>query len=232
MRAPKTPPLLDDIFSDPATDSNTFFRRISTPEMQRYIRRANKKYAHWDKVRFHPMPEGVSQNEGWAAVKLSRMQQRQSLDISVDVGPEGYLNYWLPPEHQRLLHKIDQQAEGAIGGTSTLGLGNNVDRFLFNSLMEEAIASSQLEGAATTRDVAKKMLLQKRSPASRAEKMIFNNYRAMMEIRDRKEEPLSPEFLCELHEILTTKTLQEGQTPGQFRTEDDEAVVVADSVNR
>ncbi len=230
MRMPKPPPLLEDIFNDPATDSSSFFKRISNPEMQGYIRRVNEKYSHWDKIRYHPLPEGISHNEAWAAIKLSRMQQRQPLDISVDMGPEGCLNYWLPPEHQRLLHRIDQQAGGTLGGTTALGLASSVDRFLFNSLMEEAIASSQLEGATTTRDVAKKMLLQKRNPATLAERMIFNNYRAMMEIRDRKEVPLSPKFLCEIQEILTTDTLQENQTPGQFRTGDDEAVVIADSV--
>ena len=40
------------------------------------------------------------------------------------------------------------------------------DRYMLNSLIEEAITSSQLEGAATTREVAKEMIRTKRKPVT------------------------------------------------------------------
>ena len=45
-------------------------------------------------------------------------------------------------------------------------------RYLVNSLMEEAIRSSQLEGATTTRRVAKELLRSGREPKDRGERMI------------------------------------------------------------
>lgn len=45
--------------------------------------------------------------------------------------------------------------------------------------MEEAIASSQMEGANTTREVAKELLRTQRRPLNKAERMIVNNYRTM-----------------------------------------------------
>lgn len=49
--------------------------------------------------------------------------------------------------------------------------------YLVNSLMEEAIRSSQLEGATTTRRVAKELLRTGREPKAQSERMILNNYR-------------------------------------------------------
>jgi Fic family protein len=48
--------------------------------------------------------------------------------------------------------------------------------------MEEAITSSQLEGAATTREVAKEMIREGRQPRDRSERMILNNYLTMQRI--------------------------------------------------
>jgi hypothetical protein len=55
--------------------------------------------------------------------------------------------------------------------------------FLGLSLMDEAIASSQIEGAATTRKKAKEMLRENRPPKNRSEKMIANNYITIKRIR-------------------------------------------------
>jgi Fic family protein len=93
--------------------------------------------------------------------------------------------------------------------------------------MEEAIASSQLEGAATTRKVAKQMIQERRRPRNRSERMILNNYNAMMLIDERlRQTELSIDLLLELHATLTKDTLEPNQT-GAFRNDSDD-VVVAD----
>jgi Fic family protein len=53
--------------------------------------------------------------------------------------------------------------------------------------MEEAITSSQMEGAATTRDVAKAMIRSHRAARDRSEQMILNNFRTMQRIRELKD---------------------------------------------
>ena len=64
------------------------------------------------------------------------------------------------------------------------------DKYLIRSLMEEAITSSQLEGAATTRDVAKEMIRTGRAPRDKDEQMIFNNYVTMQRISKLKDKPI------------------------------------------
>lgn len=98
--------------------------------------------------------------------------------------------------------------------------------------MEEAIASSQLEGAATTRVVAKEMLNSGRQPKDHAERMIFNNYITITKIRDFLEEPLSPELLLEFHRLIAKDTLEHSSQEGRFRIKEDGDIRVYDEQDR
>ncbi|MFM6350171.1 MAG: hypothetical protein ACKPFK_34275, partial [Dolichospermum sp.] len=75
--------------------------------------------------------------------------------------------------------------------------------------MEEAIASSQIEGAVTTRIVAKEMLRQQREPRNQSERMIRNNYITIQRIRELKEENLSSELLLEIQRLITDRTQED-----------------------
>lgn len=101
-------------------------------------------------------------------------------------------------------------------------------RYLVNSLTEEAIRSSQLEGATTSRQAAKELLRSGREPVDRSERMIVNNYRALQFMRDEIDGPLTPELVLELHRILTTGTLDDPAAAGRLQTVDERRVVVYD----
>jgi Fic family protein len=98
--------------------------------------------------------------------------------------------------------------------------------YLIRSFVEEAINSSQLEGASTTRSVAKELIRQGRRPIDKDEQMILNNYEAMRFIKDSTGEPLSTELILELHRILTKDTLENPDSVGRFRTDKDAVYVV------
>ncbi|HEU4392763.1 MAG TPA: Fic family protein [Solirubrobacterales bacterium] len=101
-------------------------------------------------------------------------------------------------------------------------------RFLVNSLMEEAIRSSQLEGATTSRRVAKEMLRTGRKPRNRSERMIGNNYRALQFMREEMGPALSVEAVLELHRILTEGTLDNPEGAGRLQQPGEERVAVYD----
>ena len=90
--------------------------------------------------------------------------------------------------------------------------------------MEEAITSSQLEGASTTRKIAKEMLETKRQPIDKSEQMIFNNYLLMKKALERKDEALSIELILELHAIATYKAIDNDAISGALREDNDIAV--------
>ena len=96
---------------------------------------------------------------------------------------------------------------------------------IINGLIEEAISSSQIEGANTTRKVAKAMLELNRPAKNRDEQMILNNYKAMSQLEQWKTRKLDDEFLLELHATLATDTLDSQKEVGRFRTDEDEIIV-------
>ena len=89
----------------------------------------------------------------------------------------------------KILHEIDQDAGGQIlVDDPRVRLSEN-ERYLVSSIMEEAIASSQLEGAATTRKKAKEMLKLGKKPTTTAEQMILNNYLTIKSIKKYIDKP-------------------------------------------
>ena len=93
---------------------------------------------------------------------------------------------------QRMCHEFDMNWGGSWGASSIID-DDNKEQYLVGSLMEEAIFSSQMEGAATTRKVAKEMLRRQITPKDKSQQMISNNYQTIQFIVAHKDTPLSPE---------------------------------------
>ena len=130
-------------------------------------------------------------------------------------------------EIQRKTHWLDMRAAGSIITDNPITDNDIRDTYIIKSLIEEAISSSQLEGATTTRRVAKEMIRQGRKPRDKSEQMILNNYHAMDFIREFDEYELSPKIIFELHKILTEDTLDDPEKAGVFRTNEDKVYVTA-----
>ena len=97
--------------------------------------------------------------------------------------------------------------------------------------MEEAIASSQLEGAATTRKKAKEMLKLGKKPTTTAEQMILNNYLTIKSIKKYINKPLSKELIIEIQASITKDTLEDKTAVGRFKKEGDGDYEVVDRAN-
>lgn len=94
------------------------------------------------------------------------------------------------------------------------------------SIMEESIASSQLEGASTATKVAKKMLRENTAPRDISERMIVNNYNAMRFIKEHSGDKLSPDLIRKIHSLISCGTLDDARYEGRFR--DDNSIAVRD----
>jgi len=188
------------------------------------------QYFHWDKLRHRRPPGGLSAEDWWAAVKAARWPLRKAVPMD-DLSGEAFHYCPVEPIHEKL-HRIDSRLAGRIGTSDAIATGAHRDRYLVSSLIEEAITSSQLEGAATTRRVAVDMLRSGRRPVDHDERMIFNNYNAMATIREWRDRPFSPELVLELHRQVTEETLDDPDSAGRLQTEDEERVEVRDNRTR
>src|SRR5438067_991833 len=119
-------------------------RLLHQPDARDYLWTVNKEYYHWEKLRHRPTLQGLSPEQTWLLVKWSRMA-RTSLPL-VDERDRPF-SYWLPDPALAVLHEIDRGGGSslAVDETAAPSLGGLRDRVLVSSLMEEAIATSQIE---------------------------------------------------------------------------------------
>jgi len=184
-------------------------------------------YRHWDTLRHMAPPDGLTPEQWWLAVKFARQPLLRDLPLTDPTGSS--FSYCMPDAALALLHQVDQHAAGEISMPEVVtGDTSARSHYLVNSLIEEAIRSSQLEGASTTRPVAKELIRSGRAPKDRSERMIVNNYRAMEFIRDDVGDVLTPDIVRELQRIVTEGTLDNPDAAGRIQTTDDERVVVWD----
>ncbi|HWM55927.1 MAG TPA: Fic family protein [Solirubrobacterales bacterium] len=188
---------------------------------------AGDAYLHWDKLRRLDPPADLNNEEWWLGIKTRRGAEARFLPLHDTEGTP--FHYGLPDLVLRRLHRIDQRAAGEVVMdevvTSEKGAG---ERFLVNSLMEEAIRSSQLEGATTSRRVAKEMLRTGRRPRDRGERMIVNNYNALQFMREEMGDELTLDGILELHRIVTEGTLNDPTGTGRLQRPDEVRVAVFD----
>lgn len=202
--------------------------RLSEDRMSRVFESdptAPRGYVHWDRLRRLDPPGDLSHVEWWLAIKVRRTARPLPLR-----GIDGAsFHYTLPDSLLRLLHYVDQHCAGEVKMDEVVTGDEDAKRnYLVNSLMEEAIRSSQLEGATTSRQAAKELLRSGREPVDGSERMIVNNHRGLAFIRDQMGERLTPELVLELHRILTEGTLDDPTAAGRLQTTEDERVAVHD----
>ena len=217
MKIPISPPDLTDLITHAAEKAPSKFVELISLGIKPDPK---GKYQHWDKIRHLALPLGISSHEDWwLAIKLARKTLYR--DIRHKDKYSIPFVYGEPDIVRRLLHEIDIHGGGELKTTEQVANPNTRDAYLINSLIEESITSSQLEGAATTKKVAKEMLRQKRKPRDKSETMILNNYHAMEYIKEISNEQLTPALIYELHRIVSKDTLDNPSAVGKLRSSDD-----------
>lgn len=163
-------------------------------------------------------PAGLTLEQWWGALKFHRRMQYKTLPLK-DKRAQQF-QYMLADPVFEHLHRIDQNAAGRIEMLSQVTDKETRDRYYVSSLLEEAVTSSQIEGAATTRKVAKDMIRSGRRPANRGEQMVLNNYRTMERIGELLDEELTPELVRDIQRAVTVDTLDDPADAGRFRRDD------------
>ncbi|MGA0555814.1 Fic family protein [Larkinella sp. VNQ87] len=218
----------------PPTDTNfqkivskfytTELQILSKLEVGHVIEKINSEYLYWDKVKYKvpaELKKDVSEEELWTLVKRARYTNQKGLAFA-----NNRFYYTNTDTLYSTFHLFDLNLGGSLGGQSELSESDK-HQYLIGSIMEESIASSQIEGAVTSRVVAKDMLRKNRPPRNKSEQMILNNYLTIQHILEIKNQSLTSEALLEIHRLITADTMEKAEEAGQFRQHDDIHVVDA-----
>lgn len=216
MKLPVPPPSWQEL-------SQRHSRQIARLFALRLGAEVRGKYEHWDHLRHLTPPDGLDVEQWWLGIKFARQALGRLLPLRDKNGNQFSIT--LSDSIQRRLFLVARDAAGVLQGTGGIPSDTMRERYLVRSLMEEAMTSSQLEGAATTTQVAKEMLRSGRAPRDYGERMIVNNYRTMQELRRWLDRPLTPDTVFEIHRMLTDGTLDDPGSAGRFRIAQENIVI-------
>lgn len=191
-----------------------------TPFLDKYKATDDKgRYLHWDLLKWR-VPQADAKNI-WFAIKLQRTMQMKYVSLTDE--RDQPFSYVIPHSMEAKLHQIIKMAGGSVGAIADNPASKNIQqKFLVSSLiMEEAITSAQLEGASTTREVAKKMLEEEREPIDEDERMILNNFLLLKHAERKAKDELTVDLILEFHRIATHLTTENNVVPGEFRQDND-----------
>ncbi|WP_419942975.1 Fic family protein [Candidatus Palauibacter sp.] len=218
MKIPTSGPTLRELLSD--QDLMSGIARTLTagtgPEVK-------GRYYHWDKLRHLDPPAGLTTREWWLALKFARAQLAKPITLLDKTGTP--FTFSMTDTVLQAIHRIDRDASGKIEISEQVTSPETRDRYIINSLIQEATTSSQLEGAVTTIERAKDMIRTGRKPTDQSEQMILNNYRAMRRVRQFARDRLTPERILELQKVVTADTLDDPDDAGRLRRREDDIVV-------
>lgn len=191
---------------------------LTDPKMQPLFQKISSEYLYWDKVKYI-VPNGVDIQILWHAVKIQRLLNAQIIKFG-----KYEFHFTITKNMLALLHDFDMNLGGSLGTKSIIPTTDK-NYYLISSIMEEAIASSQMEGASTTRRIAKDMLRKQLKPKNKSQQMIVNNYETINRISKGFRNDFSLEGLLDIHRSISNKTLDNSEDEGILRKNDDILVV-------
>ena len=171
------------------------------------------------------LPNDLSLETFWQSLSQSRKQKSQVFSFT-DQNKDLFW-YLLTPALQKKIYKIDSQGKDSLYRMVKKEIEVEL---LKDSLLEEALYSSVIEGAFSTYKRLKELVDDKAPPADINDQMVLNNYEAMQFILKEKHRDLTLDFVLELHKIVTQKTLGPDEAyAGRFR---DDWVYIKDKRDR
>lgn len=184
-------------------------------------------YLCWDAIKYKNFSSEFPLEKIWAAIKIFRRLNYSPTIIKAENNNFFNLFQWYPRLSgiEEFLHQMDLNTGGHLSLRSYDLDEKSKMKFISRGIVEEAIASSQLEGASTTRKLAKKFLAEGRKPKTTAEHMILNNYNSMKVIEeDFKNKSLTLDLFFELHSMVIKNTVPKSEL-FRFRKDDDNIVI-------
>jgi len=179
-----------------------------------------ENYLSKDEISYR-LPNNLALDVFWQEVGKFRKQKSEILPFN-DQAAQNFW-YFLTPVLQKEIYEIDSSGKDSLYRVVKKEIENELVK---DSLIEEALYSSVIEGAFSTMKRLRELVEKERTPVDINDQMVLNNYHAMQFILQEKHKEISVDFILQLHKIVTEKTLFEDEAyAGRFR---DDMVYVKD----
>ena len=144
----------------------------------------------------HRLPVSVSIQQFWPELEKERRKRSQELPLLTQDGKPFW--FVLTGNIEKQCDAIAELARRDIAFT-----GPEFDALFQDAVVDEAVYSSVIEGAFTSREQAVDFIRQNKQPRNKSEQMVKNNYDALTYVLEHLEDEISEETILQIAKIVT-----------------------------
>ena len=160
----------------------------------------------------HRLPVSLPISKVWPELQAARREKANKLSLyAVDGNPF----WWV------LTESIIEESEKVISlARREIVFDRPEYRVAFEeAVLDEAVYSSIIEGAFTSKKEAQELIRAARIPKNRSEQMVKNNYEAMTYVLENIDVPITEKTIFDIYALVTKDTLDEDVATDQYRSE-------------
>jgi len=173
----------------------------------------NHKYYTKDKLK-HILKNPNNFEEVFEEIQNKRKANAKKLQLENEC--DSYLWYNITDKTKENISKIKQLGRNKIEHAIP---NKYKGEALQETLIDEALGSSSIEGAYSTRRQAKEMIDNNLNPLNKSQMMIKNNYKGLLFILESINQEVNKDYTVKLWKILTDETLDEEDITDGYRTD-------------
>ena len=144
----------------------------------------------------HRLPVSISIQQFWPELEKERRKRGQELPLLAQNGKP----FWFV-----LTGGIEKQCDAIaeLDRRDIAFTGPEFDALFQDAVVDEAVYSSVIEGAFTSREQAVDFIRQNKQPRNKSEQMVKNNYDALTYVLEHLEDEISEETILQIAQIVT-----------------------------
>ena len=150
----------------------------------------------------HRLPVSQPISKFWPELQKARRERGTALPLLDQAGQP----FWFV-----LNASIEKQCDqiAALARREVAFSGVEFDKLFENAVIDEAVYSSMIEGAFTTREAAVGFIRKQKAPANESEQMVKNNYDALTFVLEHLDEPITEQTILTIAQFVTHDAVEE-----------------------
>ena len=175
--------------------------------MEQLIQQFMDRYLSREEIAYR-LPVSIPIGQFWPVMEEARKKNAISLPLKAQNG----LPFWF------VINKtIEAQCDTvAAVARQSFVFDELSEQAMEEATIDEAVWSSVIEGAFTSKAEAARIIRQNKSPTNKSEQMVKNNYQALLYVLEHLEDPITAQTLIDIARMVTRGASDE--TVEGFRT--------------
>ena len=160
----------------------------------------------------HRLPVSMPISRVWPELQQARKEISEKLPLSA---MDGSAFWWVLTDH--ILEESEKVI--ALARRELIFDRPEYQAAFEEAVLDEAVYSSVIEGAFTTRKEAQAFIWEGRTPKNKSEQMVKNNYEALTYVLENIDVPITKETIFQIYSLVTKDTLEEPAASDCYRSE-------------